>query len=387
MYIMRHIFKNKRRYLAVIVFIISIALLIITIPNIQNKKTELSIYDKADQMIIIGIKGSEISEKQDKNNSDIVQILNNMNVGGIILFDYDTGTKTFNRNIKSTNQLDTFIEEIKQLAKTPLFIALDEEGGQVSRLKKLEDYNKTASEKNISKLNPQKIEEIFKWRAEQISAYGFNMNFAPTVDLCYQDSVIDKQERCFSNNPTNVSALALSFSKYMKLKNVAPVFKHYPGLGTGKFDTHTGAVDITTSHTDADYQPYRDICDHEQYPIIMVSHSIMKTIDKLPASLSKKHIEKLKSLGCKNALIISDDMDMKSITNTFKLKDVLEKSINAGDDLLIFSNNMGKYDKEKYIKIQTTLHELIDSGSIPTERINEVYEKIMNYKKQYSVVK
>ncbi len=387
MHVLRHIYRNKRRYVAVIVFIISIILIIITIPKFQRKHSEISIYDKADQMIILGIKGSEISEKQDKNNSDIVQILNNMNVGGIILFDYDTGTKSFNRNIKSTNQLGTFIDEIKQLAKTPLFIALDEEGGQVSRLKRLQDYNKTASEKDISKLKPQKIEEIFKWRAEQISTYGFNMNFAPTVDLCYPDRVIDKQERCFSSNPTNVSALALSFSKYMKINNVAPVYKHYPGLGTGKFDTHTGAVDITATHTDADYQPYRDICTHEQYPIIMVSHSTMTTIDKLPASLSKKHIEKLKSLGCKNALIISDDMDMKSITNTYKLKDVLEKSINAGNDMLIFSNNMGKYDKDKYTKIQTALHELIDSGAITREHINEAYEKITDYKNQYGVIK
>lgn len=386
MRILGHIRKNTRYYImSIIVFIIAIGIVFITIPYF--KKTEPTIYEKADQMIILGFKGSEISDTQSKNSSDIVQILNNMNVGGIILFDYDTGSKNFNRNIKSTDQLSSFIDDIKQIAKTPLFIALDEEGGQVSRLKKLQDYNKTASEKDIANFSPQKIEEIFKWRSEQISSYGFNMNFAPTVDLCYTGRVIDKQERCYSNNPVNASALAMSFAKYMQKQNVAPVYKHYPGLGTGKFDTHTGAVDITATHTDADYQPYRTVCNHELYPIIMISHATMTTIDTLPASLSKNHIEKLKNLGCANALLISDDMDMKSITNTYNLKDILEKSINAGVDMLIFSNNMGKYDKDKYAKIQTALHELIDNGTIPAENIDEAYKKIMDYKNQYGVIK
>jgi len=386
MRIIKHIRKNTRYYImSIIVFIIAIGIIFITMPFF--KKTEPTVYEKAEQMLILGFKGSEISDTQNKNSSDIIQILNNMNVGGIILFDYDTGSKSFNRNIKSEKQITEFITTIKQISKTPLFVTIDEEGGQVSRLKNITNYNKTASEKKVNTYKTEKIQEIFAWRSEKIHSYGFNMNFAPTIDLCYPNSVIDKQERCYSGNHARVSELAMSFAGYMQQQYIAPVYKHYPGLGTGKFDTHTGAVDITTTHTDADYQPYRDICNHEQYPIIMISHATITSIDNLPASLSKKHTEKLTDLGCKNALLISDDMDMKSITNAYKLKDVLEKSINAGVDMLIFSNNMGKYDKDKYTKIQTVLHELIDSGTIPAEHIEEAYKKIMDYKKQYGVIK
>lgn len=372
MYEMKHFYK---------ILCLSFTLATITCLPQQTLAQEPTVYEKAEQMIIIGFRGSSV-----KDTGDVFSILQNINVGGLIFFDYDTGTKSYNRNIKTGTAIRPFITAIKNTAQTPLFLSIDEEGGKVSRLKKITGYGKTNSTKSIATLSSKKIQDIFTWRANKITTYGFNMNFAPVLDLCYPGTIMSKQERCFSNNPSRVASLAISFAETMKKRSVIPVYKHYPGIGSGIIDTHTGAADITTTHTENDYVPFKTTCSKDSYPVIMISHVHMTAVDTLPASLSKKHIDTLRTLGCSHALLISDDMDMGAISDTYTLTEILEKSINAGVDMLIFSNNIRTYDKDKYLKIQSTLKELIDSGALSKERIESSYKKIIKYKKEFKIM-
>ena len=371
MYEMTHLYK--------ILYLSFILTMIISLPQ-QTLAQEPTVYEKAEQMIIIGFRGSSV-----KDTGDVFSILEHMNVGGIIFFDYDTGTKSYNRNIKSKASLSVFIKEIKKKAQTPLFLSIDEEGGKVSRLKKISGYGKTNSTKSISIHSSKKIQDIFTWRATKIATYGFNMNFAPVIDLCYQKTIMNTQERCFSTDPVRVANLASSFAETMKKRSIIPVYKHYPGIGSGTVDTHVRAASLPV-HTQNDYLPFKTVCGKGSYPVIMISHVHMTAVDTLPASLSKKHIDTLSTLGCNHALLISDDMDMGAISDMYTLAEILEKSINAGVDMLIFSNNIRMYDENKYIKIKSTLKELIDSGKISKEQVEASYEKIIKYKKEFNIM-
>lgn len=348
------------------------------IPNVSF--AEVGIYQKAEQMIIMGFSGASA------RNSDVSTILNQMNLGGVIFFDYDSGTKKYKRNFSNTKDLSSLIKEINTSTQTPSWIAIDEEGGMVSRLKVFNVYGKTNSAKDISVLSNSKIKEIFSWRAKNIAQYGFNMNFAPVVDLCYDGRVMSNQKRCFDSKPTKVFSIANLFALELKNKNVAPVFKHYPGIGSGVYDTHLKPVDITNTTTQNDLLPFELACKKNTNNIVMFSHVVDSNVDTFPASMSKPHVDNLRSLGCENALIISDDMDMKAITNNYNLEEVLKHSINAGVDMIIISNNINAYDKNKYKDVQKTLYKLIDNGEVSKEKIELAYDKIIEYKKIYKVI-
>lgn len=340
---------------------------------------DMNIYQKAEQMIILGFRGNTLE------TSDISSILTQGNWGGVIFFDYDTPTKTYSRNITARVDLKKFITSIQSQSKIPLFISLDEEGGKVSRLKSFPLFKSTYSALELGMFSTKRIQDIVFWRAKQIRQFGFNMNFAPVVDICYRGTVMYKQKRCFSTSDKEVMRISTLVSNALQTHNIVPVYKHYPGIGTGKADTHNGFVDITKTHTQKDRDIFTSMCAKTQYPTVMVSHIVDTSVDTLPASLSKKHIENLRAKNCKYALIISDDMDMKAITDTYTLSEVLEKSINADINMLIFSNNMTSYNSQKAQEIKNTLKSLIDSGKISHAQVERSYGKIIEYKKAFGL--
>lgn len=352
--------------------------LIFLIPTVSL--AEVNIYQKAEQMIILGFSGSSTA------NTDADEILKEMNVGGLIFFDYDSGTKKYKRNFSNSKDLFNLYKMIFRTAETMPWVAIDEEGGMVSRLKSFATYGKTGYAKDMATLSNTKIKDIFSWRAKNIANYGFSMNFAPVVDLCYKNAVMEKQKRCFSSNPEKAFGLANLFAQELKRKSTMPVFKHYPGIGSGAADTHLKPVDITSTYNQNDLKPFDLLCKDDNENAVMLSHVVNTKIDTLPASMSLVHVENLKKLGCTNGLIITDDMDMKAITVNYELKEVLKHSINAGADMIIFSNNISSYNANKYKDIQKALHELIDSGEVSKEKISAAYDRIIYQKKIYSLV-
>lgn len=356
-------------------------LLVVLFVPVSVFAQDLDIYEKAEQMIILGFRGNTLE------TSDVSSVLSTGNWGGVILFDYDTPTKTYGRNISSHIDLKKFITSIQSRARTPLFISLDEEGGKVSRLKSFPLFKSTYSALDVGRFSNTTIKDISLWRAKQINQFGFNMNFAPVIDICYTNTVMVAQKRCFHANDTKVINSANIMARAFETYKIIPVYKHYPGIGTGTKDTHNGFVDITKTHTKKDEEIFSRACASAVYPVVMVSHIVDTDVDTVPASLSKNHIANLRKAHCKDALVVSDDMDMKAITDTYTLSDVLEKSISSGVDMIIFSNNMGTYQTTKPQQIKQTLKTLIDSGKILPEQIESSYAKIIRYKKAFGICK
>ncbi len=341
---------------------------------------DVSIYDQAEQMIIMGFRGST------PENSDIGSILGSLNVGGVILFDYDTPSKSYNRNITNKSDLSKLISFIKDNSRTSPFMLIDEEGGMVSRLKSAMFMGATTSAYDLGRLSDSRTKAIFNWRANIIKTLGFNMNAAPVLDLCYSGGIMLQHKRCYGFDPYTVIRKANQFSDSLSANNVLPVYKHYPGIGNTTPDTHKGTVDITDLNTSKDLIPFRNFCRYDMYPAVMMSHVIDRNVDSVEASLSKKHIDNLRALGCDTVLIISDDMDMLSISDKYGLRETLKMGINAGLNMFIFSNNISDYNANKYMEIKSTLKDLIDSGEVNMENIENSYNEIIKFKKAYKIL-
>lgn len=115
----------------------------------------------------------------------------------------------------------------------------------------------------------------------------------------------------------------------------------------------------------------------------MVGHLVDRRVDQqYPATLSKAHIDRLRGLGCTDQLVVTDDMDMRAITSHYGKAEAAILAVNAGVDVLIYSNNIDMYAPEDVFLVRKALYDAVLSGEIPQWRIDESYEKIIKLKKQ-----
>lgn len=267
-------------------------------------------------------------------------------IGGVILFSQnaDKAHPEYVKNIKDAPQVKKLITDLQALAPTPLFVAIDQEGGKVSRLDEGFDVSRLSAgylgEKDDE---TQTFNEADK-TAHTLKQLGFNVNFAPCVDVALnpQSPIIEKQERSFSSDPKTVTRHARQVVLAHQKNGVLPVLKHFPGHGSAKGDTHTGFVDITDDFQADELIPYRLLIRQKLAAAVMTTHVFNKNIDpKFPLSLSHASItrELHKNLGF-TGLVFSDDLQMRALADHFTLKDIVINALSAGTDVLVFGNNL-----------------------------------------------
>lgn len=343
-----------------------------------------TLQSRIDQLFIIGFRGQSYD-----GAPELARALRDTNLGGIILFDYDTPTKKYIRNIKTTTQVKKLIVDAQKNAKTKLFISIDEEGGLVSRLKTIPGYVKTPSAKVLGTKSNAVVTSTAVKLGGTLVNLGFNMDFAPVLDIGIdpRSPAIAKVGRAYGTTASVVSTKAIAFAQGLRVKGVVPVGKHFPGHGSAIADSHLGFTDITNTYKQSELEPFRKAC-AGGVPAIMVGHLFNATVDPIyPATLSSAHIQILKDIGCTKALVVSDDMDMRAITDSFGREQAYIRAISAGVDVLILSNNITTYDTEEYFTARKILFDAVKRGDIPESRITEAYTKVMALKKEYKLVR
>jgi beta-N-acetylhexosaminidase len=315
---------------------------------------------KISNMIVIGFDGYDINKSSE---------LFKYPLGGVILFD---------KNIKNPKQLEKLIFKLKINSKNRILVTVDEEGGLVSRLGKVEGFVKTPSAKEIGLKSEDEAKSYYEKMATMLKNLGFNCNLAPSVDIAInpKNRVIVKNKRSFSKNPTKVSEFATIFVKEMHKKGVLSVLKHFPGHGSSVGDSHDGFVDVSDSWSKKELIPYETLIKEKQAKIIMTAHIYNKNIDtKYPATLSYKtnHDMLREHLEFKGVLM-SDDLQMGAISKNYTLKESLKLAINSGVDLLLFANQMSKrVSVEELVNI---IKKLIESKEIDIKTIDEANKRI-----------
>ncbi len=329
------------------------------------------------EMIMVGFRGTELDD-----DHHLIRDFNDYHLGGVIIYEYDVPGKTRPRNIESHTQLRRLTNQIRTLAGKPVFIAVDEEGGRVSRLRPAYGYPALPSAMHYGNLN--NIDSTKAWAtalADKCRAAGINMNFAPVVDLCLNPDgpVIAAIERCFSDQPEIVAQHAAAVVEEHRKLRVVTALKHFPGHGSAGSDTHYDFTDVSDVWSSIELLPYLLLLQDNSIDMIMTAHVFNERWDTLyPASLSHHVLtgmlrEQLQFDG----IIITDDLQMAAVSEQFGRKETILQAILAGADILLFSNNSpAPYNPDVVPETVETILELIDAGKISRQRIEESYRRI-----------
>jgi beta-N-acetylhexosaminidase len=278
-------------------------------------------------------------------------------------------------NIESQAQLSGLNAQIQHNGDLPMIISIDQEGGTVDRLRNLDGPQPPASTLGATN-NPQVAYQQGLKDAQDLAAYGFNLNLAPVVDV---NNVYNAQlyERTFSTKPAMVTALAGAYlSGLQHSGNVLGSIKHFPGLGDTSTDPHYGLPYLARSLDTLnaiDWAPYKSLIARGNVYAIMVTHEIVRALDPLtPSSLSPRVINILRNQLGFRGVIITDGLTMRGITNSYTLGQAAVLAVQAGDDLL-----MDPGSPNEVAQMIDSLTQAVQTGTISQQRIDDSVRRIL----------
>lgn len=257
-------------------------------------------------------------------------LIQDLQVGGIILF---------KRNIEDLPQVAQLNNELQQLALeatgSPLFIAVDQEGGPVQRLRA--PFREVPPARVWGEQdNPPAVEQAAAQMAQELRLLGFNMNLAPVLDVA-RNPGCPLYERSYGSDPEKVARMGLAFIKGMQQGNIIAVAKHFPGLGNTALDSHQelpAVLDGTEDRENDLYPFHRAIA--AGIPAIMSAHVVVPRWDSQPATLSKNILtERLRGKLGFQGLILSDDLEMGAIARHQTVPEAALQALEAGIDQLL----------------------------------------------------
>jgi beta-N-acetylhexosaminidase len=342
------------------------------------KQGEIDSLDiKIGQMIMMGI-----NERQVLNEADTLRKELKYMIGGIILFEKNL-TKT-----SSFENLKKLVSDLKAESTIPLFMGIDEEGGKVHRLKEKYGFVAMPSAAVSGMMHPDSTYLFASRLANELQSLGFNVNFAPVVDIALnpENPIIAKVQRSYSASPDVVAAHARAFMLAHRKHGILTTLKHFPGHGSSSTDTHKDLVDVTRTWQIKELIPYSKMIDSGYCEAVLSCHVVNCRLDSncIPSTLSKTiNTELLREVLGFNGVIFSDDMQMHAISKHYGLETSISMAINSGVDVLVFGNNVNPTDRATATEIHATIKKLVLEGRIDPKRIDESYARIMALKQKY----
>jgi beta-N-acetylhexosaminidase len=331
----------------------------------------LTLEQRVGQLFFIGVPGPAFDE-------ETKGILRDVSPGGVCLF---------SRNIIDAAGASGLLDKIASFLPIPPLLSLDQEGGLVDRLRRV--------------LAPMPEPSIFKDRdhvrqfaaivSETVRRLGFNMNFAPVVDVVDGERTLlvnGLYSRTFGRTSYEVIDLAGTFLREMQAGGCLGCVKHFPGLGAAASDSHEElpAVNIdAATFNDVDLAPYRELISSGDARAVMVAHATYPGIDLqegdrngrlLPCSLSRNFVTLLlrDELGF-SGVAISDDMEMGAIVKNYGIGEACKMAILAGIDMIAICASP-KAIREGYRAVL----EGVQSGEIPERRVAKSLTRIASLK-------
>lgn len=347
-------------------------ILLILISNGVYAQDSLDI--KIGQMILTGFPKAEVDPA-------LLEAVRNGKVGSVIIFEKNIPVKNSYLNLKKITWA------YQQAAPIPLFIAIDQEGGRVNRLKEKYGFPRSVSAATLGKSTLDSVKFYGELTAATLAALGININFAPVVDIASNpdNPIIAKVERAYSKNADSVALYAEAFISEHRKLGVFTALKHFPGHGSSKTDTHLDMTDITNTWTEQELTPYIKLIQNGLVDAVMTAHIVNGRLDqdKLPATLSPKIINGLLRRGLRfDGVVFSDDMQMHAISKHYSLEESIKLAILAGVDILCFTNNIQGSQERTVDKVHAIIRNFVQDGTIPVSRIDESFGRIMALKRR-----
>jgi beta-N-acetylhexosaminidase len=316
------------------------------------------------QLLIVGFDGTEISPR-------VSSLLTRLQPAGVILFA---------RNIQSPEQTWRLLRECQKCVATPLFTCVDLEGGAVDRFR--DALGATPSAADVFATGDRRL---YRKHGEIIGtncrALGFNVDFAPVLDLAFEASQSVMGSRAVSADPLDATTYVREFLAGLRDAIVLGCGKHFPGLGEGKLDSHHELPVIEKPLKQLwaeDLVPYRTL--RRQLPLVMVSHAAYPqvTCDRPPASLSNVWITDIlrKRIGYRG-LIVSDDLEMGGVLSAAPIGEAAVRFVRAGGDLCLICH------REDYIlQAHESLIKAAERDSKFARRVAEAARHVAAFKRK-----
>ena len=340
----------------------------------------MTVEQKAAQLLVAGIEGTEPGE-------DAVQAIQGYQVGGVILF---------GRNVESAEQLAALTNGLKELNGdyVPLFLCVDQEGGRVDRMPP--EVSRTPSAWSVGQtLDTEGVGAAYgALLAEECAAFGFNMDFAPSLDIWSNPDNTVIGDRAFGNDWEWTAFFGMSAVEGMeKQGTVIPVVKHFPGHGDTAVDSHTALPVVDKTLEDlwqSELVPFDMVLSGqfwgepvmEPTPAVMVAHILLSQIDPdNPASLSPEVVTGLlrEEMGYEG-VVCTDDLTMGAISNTYGMGEAAVLAVEAGCDLLLVCHGA-----DNLAAAHAALVEAVESGRISMERLDESVYRVLSLKAVYGL--
>ena len=341
----------------------------------------MSTEQKVSQLLVAGIEGTQLGQ-------DAVQAVQDYQVGGVILF---------GRNVESAWQLAELTNGLKDLNGdyTPLFLCVDQEGGRVDRMPP--EVERTPSAWSVGQtLDTEGVGAAYgALLAEECAAFGFNMDFAPSLDIWSNPDNTVIGDRAFGNDWEWTAFFGMSAVESMEEQGgVIPVVKHFPGHGDTSVDSHVALPVVDKSLEElwqSELVPFNMTLNQEDYfgaqagpsaPAVMVAHILLSQVDPdYPASLSHRVVTGLLREEMDfDGVVCTDDLTMGAVSNTYGMGEAAVLAVEAGCDLLLVCHGA-----DNLTAARDALLEAVDSGRLSPERLDESVKRILSLKVEYGL--
>lgn len=342
----------------------------------RSSEERAALERKIGQMVLVGFRGMSVDDA-----GPVVEQIRAGQVGGVVLFDFDALSGEPVRNIRSPEQVRALVDGLQQAADEVLFVAVDEEGGRVARLKERYGFPPTVSQRELAQRGLASTREQSRQTAVTLRQVGVNVNLAPVVDLDVdpEGPAIGALGRSFSADPGVVTEHARAVVQSHREQGVRTAVKHFPGHGSANADSHRGFVDVSDTWSTAELSPYRTLISDRAVDMVMTAHVLNRNVDpEWPATLSPPTITGLlrERLGY-DGVVVADDMQMGAIAEHYGLETALRQAIVSGVDVVTFANNNRRvYEPDIAPKVIGTIARLVEDGTISEARIDESLERI-----------
>lgn len=333
--------------------------------------SQMTLDQKLGQMMIVQFVGPDYG-------LDISTMVSQYNIGAALIF-------PANNNVVSKAQLKGLIQQMQSNSTIPLAVAIDQEGGTVDRLVKLDGARRSATSIGLTN-DPAQATAAGVQDAKDLSSYGINLNLAPVVDVT---NVYNSQmyQRTFGDNPALVTKMAEAYLQGLQQSGkVLGTLKHFPGLGDVAADPHSSVPHLNRSLSQLeaiDWAPYRSLIQQGNIRAIMVTHEIVSAVEaSKPSSLSYKLVTGIlrNQMGF-NGVIMTDSLTMQGITAYYTEAQAAALAIEAGSDIL-----MGASTPNDVAKMITGIKQAMASGEISQQRIDDSVRRILLLKYQMGLL-
>lgn len=329
---------------------------------------EMPLEDKIDGLFMITPEALTGVDTVIQAGETTKQKLSEHPVGGLIYFQ---------KNMKSKDQLQEMLSATKNAIYYPVFLAVDEEGGTVSRVAQSGIAANAGSQSEIGKsCDPVKAGELGETIGNYLSECGFNVNFAPVADVLTEGGTC-LSDRSFGTDPNVVGSMVAAEVESMQEAGVSACLKHFPGMGDLTEDTHDGKAVSQKTLDDlraTDFPAFQAGVSAGS-DFVMVGHVSIPNVtgDETPCSLSGVVIQDLlRNELLYDGIVITDALNMKAITENYTSEQAAVMAIQAGADMILMPENF----QEAY----DGLLKAVQDGTISEERIDESLMRIYRVK-------